>query len=155
VAASGPGCCTYPTTCPTTSATRSARPCLPATASSTRTWAARSDFPSSSATALLHFTRTLPAHFRLYSGHDYPPSERGVPLPYTTVAEQNERNKHVNRGVEEAQFVQRRSERDAALGEPKLLHQALQFNIRSRSLPEVTEGTLRLRVPVKVSAAMM
>jgi hypothetical protein len=98
----------------------------------------------------------LPARFRLYTGHDCPPGERGVSLPYTTVAEQNERNKHVKRGVEEAQFVRWRSERDVGLGEPRLLHQALQFNIRGRSLPEVTEGGLRLlRVPVKVLAAMM
>ncbi|OCK87819.1 uncharacterized protein K441DRAFT_690955 [Cenococcum geophilum 1.58] len=106
------------------------------------------DFPVGSATALFHSMRTLlslPAHFRLYTGHDYPPGERGVPLPCTTVAEQNERNKHVKRGVEEAQFVQWRSERDA-----------LQCNTRGGSLPEVTEGGLRLlRVPVKVPAAMM
>lgn len=76
------------------------------------------DFPVGSATALFHSMRTLlslPAHFRLYTGHDYPPGERGVPLPCTTVAEQNERNKHVKRGVEEAQFVQWRSERDVRL----------------------------------------
>lgn len=39
--------------------------------------------------------------------------------------------------------MQWRSERDAALGEPRLLHQALQFNIRGGSLPEM-EGGLRL-----------
>lgn len=115
---------------------------------------ARCDFPGGSATALFHSMRTplaLPAHFRLYSGHDYPPGERGVPLPYTTVAEQNERNKHVKRGVEEVQFVQFvqwRSERDTGLSDPRLLHWALQFNIRGGSLPKVTEGALRLlRVP--------
>jgi len=60
--------------------------------------------------------------------------------------------------------VQWRSERDAALGDPRLLHQALQFslqfslqfNIRGGSLPEVMEGALRLlRAPVKVPAARM
>jgi len=55
-----------------------------------------------------------------------------------------------------AQFVQWRSERDAGFGEPKLLHQASQFNIRGGSLPEATEGELRLlSVPVKVPAAIM
>lgn len=120
---------------------------------------ARCDFPGGSATDLFRSMRTLlalPDYFRLYTGHDYPPGERGTPLPYTTVAEQNERNKHVKKGVEEAQFVQWRRERDARLGEPRLLHQALQFNIRGGSLPEVTEGGLRfLRVPVKVPAAMV
>ena len=86
---------------------------------------ARCDLPGGSATALFHSMRTLlalPVHFRLCTGRDYPPSERGVPLPYTTVAEQNERNKHVKRGLEEALFVQWRSERDAGLGEVRPLH---------------------------------
>ena len=61
-------------------------------------------------------------YLHLYTGHDYPPGERGVPLPYTVVAEQNKRNKHVKRGLEEAQFVQWRSERDAGLGKVRLLH---------------------------------
>ena len=44
--------------------------------------------------------------------------------------------------------MQWRSERDPGLGDLRLLHQALQCNIRGGSLPEVTEGGLRLlRVP--------
>jgi hypothetical protein len=50
--------------------------------------------------------------------------------------------------------VRWRSERDAQLGEPRLLHQALQFNICSRRLPGMTEGKDRfLKVPLKVSGA--
>ena len=86
---------------------------------------ARCDLPGGSATALFHSMRTLlalPTHFRLYIGRDYPPGERGILLPYTTVAEHNKRNKHVKRGLEEALFVQWRSERDAGLGEVRPLH---------------------------------
>lgn len=121
---------------------------------------ARSDFPGGSATDLYKSARTLlnsPEHYRLYTGHDYPPSERSVNekgekfKPYTTVREQNDENKHVKAGVEEETFVKWRAERDATLGEPRLLHQALQFNIRGGRLPRMTEGGDRLlHVPLKI-----
>jgi len=91
-AASKPKCCTYPATLPDHVGHQIG----------TAVFTGDCDFPGGSATALFHSMRTLRAlraHFRLYTGHDYPPGERGVPLPYTTVAEQNERNKHVKRGA--------------------------------------------------------
>ncbi len=59
---------------------------------------ARCDFPGGSATALYKSMAkllSLPRHYRLYTGHDYPPADRnGVegekpkPLAYTTVGDQ-------------------------------------------------------------------
>ncbi len=123
---------------------------------------ARADFPGGSSTDLFNSTRTLlslPPHYRLYTGHDYPPETRSASVtgekhrPFTTVAEQNEQNKHVKHGVEEADFVKWRSERDSTLGEPRLLHQALQFNIRAGRLPPSTgdSGDRYLHVPIKLS----
>jgi glyoxylase-like metal-dependent hydrolase (beta-lactamase superfamily II) len=120
---------------------------------------ARADFPGGSATDLYHSTQTLlslPSHYHLYVGHDYPPEARPAGASgekikaYTMVAEQREQNKHVKEGTSEEEFVRFRSERDALLGEPRLLHQAMQFNIRAGRLPRPTSGGDRLlHVPVK------
>ena len=123
---------------------------------------ARCDFPGGSSKDLFSSTRTLlslPPHFRLYTGHDYPPETRTLSedgekfRPFTTVADQNEQNKHVKAGAKEADFVKWRSERDATLGEPRLLHQALQFNIRAGRLPRSTGNSYGrlLHVPIKLS----
>ena len=123
---------------------------------------ARADFPGGSSTDLFHTTRTLlslPPHYHLYTGHDYPPETRSTSMTgekhrsFATVAEQNEQNKHVKAGVEEADFVKWRSERDGTLGEPRLLHQALQFNIRAGRLPPATgdNGERYLHIPIKLS----
>ncbi|KAI9872173.1 MAG: hypothetical protein M1830_001999 [Pleopsidium flavum] len=123
---------------------------------------ARADFPGGSAKALYKSMRTLlelPAHYRLYTGHDYPPesreatgAERGRERAYTTVGEQNESNKHAKAGSSEEVFVSWRSERDGGLSEPKQIHQALQFNIRAGHLPRTSaDGYRFLHVPLKVS----
>ncbi|KAK0744175.1 beta-lactamase-like protein [Schizothecium vesticola] len=62
------------------------------------------------------------------------------PRAYTTVAEQKEANKHLKAGTSEAEFVAWRQGRDAGLAEPRLLHQALQFNIRAGRLPAPRGG---------------
>lgn len=122
---------------------------------------ARADFPGGSATALYSSAQTLmglPEDYRLYVGHDYPPETRlenevgEKHKPYTTVKEQKEENKHVKIGTKEEEFVRFRSQRDAVLGEPRLLHQSLQFNIRAGKLPEASEGgDMFLHIPVKAS----
>ncbi|KAM3548165.1 hypothetical protein ARSEF4850_009568 [Beauveria asiatica] len=94
----------------------------------------------------LHLPGHTPGHsgYRvgtLYTGHDYPPEggKRG-PVPWVTVAEQGARNKHVKDGTEEDEFVRWRRERDAGLKEPRLLHPALQTNIRGGRLAETGEA---------------
>ncbi|QDS75027.1 hypothetical protein FKW77_005954 [Venturia effusa] len=112
---------------------------------------ARCDFPGGSPTHLFASTEKLlamPKEFRLYTGHDYPDGREAV--PFTTVAVQRETNKHVKSGTREEDFVKWRRERDGGLGEPKLLHQALQTNIRAGRLPGKNRDGLRLFcVPVK------
>jgi glyoxylase-like metal-dependent hydrolase (beta-lactamase superfamily II) len=117
---------------------------------------ARCDFPGGSATQLYNSIQTLlslPEEYRLYTGHDYPPADREggkVEKPYCTVKEQREQNKHASAKVPEEDFVSWRSGRDAGLSEPKLIHQALQVNIRAGRLPgEGEEGYRFLSVPVK------
>ncbi|KAK4674769.1 hypothetical protein QC763_123510 [Podospora pseudopauciseta] len=99
---------------------------------------ARCDFPGGDAVQLYHSVQTLfslPPHYKIYTGHDYPSGDRSDPVPYTTVAEQQERNKHLKIGTTQQEFVNWRQERDSGLGEPRLLHQSLQVNIRGGRLP--------------------
>lgn len=126
---------------------------------------ARADFPGGSAVALYNSTRTLldlPEHYRLYVGHDYPPESRSENeagekfKPYATVKEQKADNKHVNDGTTEEEFLKFRLERDSVLGEPKLLHQSLQWNIRAGKLPKATgAGDMFLQLPIKVSKELL
>jgi hypothetical protein len=89
-----------------------------------------------------------PQNYRVYTSRDYPPATHaGKPLPYTTVADQREGNRHVKDGTSEDEFVKRRSGRDAGLAEPKLINQALQFNIMAGHRPEVVADGHRYFAP--------
>lgn len=101
----------------------------------------------------VHKLLALPEHYKVWTGHDYPPGgdSRKEPLPYQTVAEQAKANKHLKKGVPVDDFVQWRDERDASLAEPRLIHHALQFNIRAGKLPALSssgEGLMHLPLHV-------
>ncbi len=125
---------------------------------------ARCDFPGGSAIALyksMQHLLSLPPYYKLYTGHDYPPESRGTDggvreMPYTTVETQRTENKHVKEGTKEEDFVRWRSERDSGLSEPRLIHQALQINIRGGRLPQPdSNGMHFLNVALKVPQALM
>lgn len=110
---------------------------------------ARVDFPKGSASALwasMQYLLALPGHFRLYTGHDYPPADRdyegqkGKPRPFATVDEHRQSNKHAKSGTEETEFVRWRTTRDQDLSEPKLLHQSLQVNLLGGRFPTGRDG---------------
>ncbi|WQF82604.1 Putative metallo-beta-lactamase, ribonuclease Z/Hydroxyacylglutathione hydrolase [Colletotrichum destructivum] len=115
---------------------------------------ARCDFPGGSANNLFHSGRrllSLPDHVKLWTGHDYPPKDRAQPVAWMTVRDHKKHNIHLRDSITEAEFVARRKRRDASLGEPKLLHQSLQTNIRAGRLPQPTASGHRMfRLPVKL-----
>ncbi|KAK0714826.1 beta-lactamase-like protein [Lasiosphaeris hirsuta] len=122
---------------------------------------ARCDFPDGNAHELFSSISklfSLPDSFKIWTGHDYPPggeAGRMAPLAYTTVAEQKQSNKHIKVGTTEDEFVQWRNQRDSGLAEPRLVHQALQFNIRAGHLPapaDTPNGDQFLHVPIKLPA---
>lgn len=119
---------------------------------------ARCDFPDGDARALYRSMKkllSLPSHYRLYTGHDYPPASSRDPVAFVTVAEQRERNKHVGGDTPEEQFVQWRTERDRGLNEPRLLHPALQVNVRGGRMPRLAgDGRAFLQLPVQVPAML-
>ncbi|TPX18701.1 uncharacterized protein E0L32_002558 [Thyridium curvatum] len=114
---------------------------------------ARCDFPGGSANTLYQSSRRLlelPPHVKIWAGHDYPPEGRGDPVPFLTVAEHREQNKHISDGISEEDFVALRTARDMQLAEPRLLHQSLQINIRGGRMPSPTQAGLRLlHLPMK------
>ncbi|KAJ5329318.1 hypothetical protein N7452_009708 [Penicillium brevicompactum] len=116
---------------------------------------ARCDFPGGDAKDLFQSGRKLldlPGHFKIWTGHDYPPEGRTEPVPWLSVREHRELNKHLKDGMSEEQFVAVRKERDEKLAAPRLLHQSLQINIRAGRLPAPTEAGHRLlHVPLKVA----
>jgi hypothetical protein len=129
---------------------------------------ARVDFPGGDANALYNSIKSLfqlSEDFRIFSGkslfsgpqsfkyssssgHDYP-ANRDKSC-YSTVADQLAHNKHV--GGPEANldaFVVMRSQRDAGLGAPKLLHPSLQVNLRGGRMPKPDElGRSWIRIPL-------
>ncbi|UNI24543.1 hypothetical protein JDV02_010279 [Purpureocillium takamizusanense] len=114
---------------------------------------ARCDFPGGDARQLFASVRKLLSHpeqFKIWTGHDYPPETRDGPVSAMTVGEQRARNKHLKDGVVEDEFVKWRTERDATLSEPRLIHHALQFNIRAGKLPaKSAAGDRLLHLPIK------
>lgn len=115
---------------------------------------ARCDFPGGSATALYKSGKKLlqlPEHTKIWTGHDYVSKERDTPVPYMSVGEHKERNKHLSRAITQSDFVSQREERDATLAEPTLMNPSLQINIRAGRLPRPTPlGHRWLHLPLKV-----
>ncbi|KAK6219523.1 metallo-beta-lactamase superfamily protein [Colletotrichum tabaci] len=114
---------------------------------------ARCDFPGGNARDLFASTRRLlglPEDTKIWTGHDYPPAGRG-PVAATNVAQQKTQNKHLAQSATEDEFVKWREERDSGLSEPRLMHWALQFNIRAGNMPGLNKnGDRLLHVPVRI-----
>ena len=113
---------------------------------------ARADFPGGDARTLYRSIRkvlALPATTRLFTGHDYPPPERGAPAWEASVADHRANNRHVHDGIDEDAFVAMREARDATLEAPLLILPSLQVNIRAGAMPPASPGGhVYLRLPV-------
>lgn len=65
-----------------------------------------------------------------------------------SVNDQRLRNRYLHENVSEHTFQEMRNERDASMGEPKLLHPSLQINIRGGRLPKPSpQGQCFLSLP--------
>lgn len=112
---------------------------------------ARCDFPGGDATTLfrsIHRILELPDDMRIFVCHDYLPDGRALAYQ-TTVAEERNRNIHVNGKISESEFVAMREARDATLDMPKLILPSLQVNMRAGHLPPPdSDEQLFLKVPL-------
>ena len=112
---------------------------------------ARCDFPGGDAKTLYQSIQkllTLPDETIMYLCHDYP-SQGRKHCPTTTVAAQKLGNIHVKEGINEAEFVEMRERRDAALEMPRLFIPSVQLNIDAGHFPKPEDnGTRYLKVPI-------
>lgn len=112
---------------------------------------ARTDFPGGDAATLYQSIQrifALPDDTRLFMCHDYKAPGRNEYAWETTVAEERQRNIHVQEGTTEADFVAFRTKRDATLGMPKLILPSVQVNMRAGNLPPPEDnGTQYLKIP--------
>ncbi len=113
----------------------------------------RTDFPGGDARVLYRSVRRileLPPETRLFMCHDYGPGGRAIAWE-TTVAAERAANIHARDGVSEDEFVAMRTERDAALGMPRLILPSIQVNMRAGSLPPAEDnGIAYLKLPLNV-----
>lgn len=111
----------------------------------------RADFPGGDAHALYQSVATILGmadDTAAFVGHDYCPDGR-EPRCMATIAEQRADNVHVGGGIDEASFVQHRTDRDATLPLPDLMLAALQVNIRGGLLPTAEPcGRRFLKIPL-------
>jgi len=112
---------------------------------------ARCDFPGGDARTLYRSVKrilALPPETRLFTCHDYCPGGRELAWE-TTVAEQRRSNIHMKDGVDEEEFVEMRTARDAGLSLPRLILPSVQVNIRGGALPPAeANGRRYIKLPI-------
>jgi len=115
---------------------------------------ARTDFPGGDAATLYQSIQrilNLPANTRIFTGHDYMAEGRDFYAWESTVAEQSEKNIHINHSINKEQFIEYRETRDASLSLPNLILPAVQINIRAGKLPPAeNNGVSYLKLPLNM-----
>ncbi len=113
---------------------------------------ARCDFPGGDARTLYRSIRklfALPDDTRVFMCHDYLPEGRSEYQHETTIAEEKRANIHVHEGIDEAQFVAMREQRDAGLSMPRLILPSVQVNMRAGHFPPAEDnGVHYLKLPL-------
>ena len=113
---------------------------------------ARADFPGGNARNLYRSVRRLmrlPDETRVFLCHDYKAPNRTEFVWETTMLAQRTANVHLHEDVDEDQFVEMRTQRDATLEMPRLILPAIQVIMRGGHLPPPEDdGTSYLKMPV-------
>ena len=113
---------------------------------------ARCDFPGGDANTLYHSIQkilSLPDDTQLFTCHDYKAQNRDHYAWQSSVLEQKQHNLHINQSINEAEFTQMRSSKDATLNMPKLIWPAVQINMRAGKFPDAEDnGAQYLKIPV-------
>lgn len=113
---------------------------------------ARADFPGGDARQLFQSVRRLmklPDESRVFLCHDYKAPNRDEYVWETTMLAERTSNVHLHDGVDEDEFVDMRTQRDATLSMPKLILPAIQVNMRGGRMPEPdATGVSYLKLPI-------
>lgn len=110
----------------------------------------RCDFPGGSAEQSYDSSRkllSLPEHYRMYVGHDYPDGSR-APQCMAMVGEQKAENMRVRDGITKEDYVTKRNADDHGKSVPKLLLPSIQVNLRAGTFGQETQGTQYVKIPV-------
>lgn len=111
----------------------------------------RCDFPDGNAADSFDSAQkilALPDNFKLYVGHDYPPSGLRPVQSVVTVAEQKAQNIRVKSDISKNEFVEKRNRDDAGKPVPKLLFPSLQVNLRAGKFGKSTNGIYYIKTPL-------
>ncbi len=111
----------------------------------------RCDFPGGSSRALFQSCQkllALPNDFRIYVGHDYPPSDSRAPQCMSTVQEQKEHNVRLRGNITQENFSASRDRDDTGKDVPKLLFPSIQVNLRGGKFGSETGGVQFVKIPV-------
>jgi len=111
----------------------------------------RTDFPGGSAEALFESVTRLYRFSdatRVFPGHDYQPGGRELRYE-STIGDEKRKNIQLNATTTREQFIKLRTERDATLAAPRLLHPSVQVNIAAgRVPPPEANGISFVRIPL-------
>jgi glyoxylase-like metal-dependent hydrolase (beta-lactamase superfamily II) len=111
----------------------------------------RCDFPDGSAESSFDSVQKLfsfPDHYKLYIGHDYPPSATRQAEYVTTVGEEKAKNIRLKNGISKTEFVAKRIADDNGKPVPKLLFPSLQVNLRAGKFGNSQGGISYIKIPV-------
>lgn len=111
----------------------------------------RCDFPNGSASDSYDSIQKLfsfPNNYKIYVGHDYPPSASRKEQCFTTVKEQKENNLRVKKEISKDEYVTKRNKDDVGKTVPKLLFPSLQVNLRAGDFGKDVNGVQYVRIPV-------
>lgn len=98
----------------------------------------RCDFPGGSAAALYDSIQRLyayPDETKVFTAHDYLPSGRSLRYE-STIGEEKRNNTQLKATTPRDEFIKARTDRDATLGAPRLLHPSVQVNMDGGRLPD-------------------
>lgn len=111
----------------------------------------RCDFPGGSAEDSYDSAQklfSLPDDFRMYVGHDYPPSDDREPQCMATIREQKLTNVRVREDITKDEYVTKRNRDDNGKDVPKLLLPSIQVNLRAGAFGNAIEGVQYVKLPV-------
>jgi glyoxylase-like metal-dependent hydrolase (beta-lactamase superfamily II) len=103
----------------------------------------RCDFPGGSAEDSYNSCQKLlsfPDNYKIYVGHDYPPSDSRKPQSNCLVKDQKEKNIRVNKNISKEEFITKRNLDDKGKAVPKLLLPSIQFNILAGNFAKITNS---------------
>lgn len=111
----------------------------------------RCDFPNGSAEDSFNSVQKLfsfPDHYKVYIGHDYPPSKIREAECLSTILEEKTQNIRFKNNISKEEFIAKRLNDDHEKPVPKLLFPSLQVNLRAGKFGKKENEINYIKIPV-------